>query len=128
MTTPVFKTDELNEMFVNVHGSRGGNARWLDDASMTATSSDTSVAVVTVEGDRIKVTPVSSGDAVVTVSADACPGDKVTTVSGQFGVTVTPAEAETLMFEHGYTQPLPAPKAEPSTSPVAEPDADTVTQ
>ncbi|WP_031463424.1 S-layer homology domain-containing protein [Paenibacillus polymyxa] len=62
-----------------------------DALTFTATSTDTGVATVAVNGSDLKITPVNAGTATITVTANDGNGG---TVDTQFNVTITPVIPE----------------------------------
>ncbi len=62
-----------------------------DVLTFTATSTDTGVVTVAVNGSDLKITPVNAGTATITVTADDGNGG---TVDTQFNVTITPVIPE----------------------------------
>ncbi|KKD52728.1 MULTISPECIES: S-layer homology domain-containing protein [Paenibacillus] len=62
-----------------------------DVLTFTATTTDTGVATVAVNGSDLKITPVNAGTATITVTADDGNGG---TVDTQFNVTITPVIPE----------------------------------
>ena len=62
-----------------------------DALTFTATSTDTGVATVAVNGSDLKITPVNAGTVTITVTADDGNGG---TVDTQFNVTITPVIPE----------------------------------
>ncbi|MHB0880925.1 S-layer homology domain-containing protein [Paenibacillus sp. SEL1] len=62
-----------------------------DALTYTATSTDTGVATVAVNGSDLKITPVNAGTATITVTANDGKGG---TVDTQFNVTITPVIPE----------------------------------
>ncbi|MFS8215036.1 S-layer homology domain-containing protein [Paenibacillus polymyxa] len=62
-----------------------------DALTYTATSTDTGVATVAVNGSDLKITPVNAGTATITVTANDGKGG---TINSQFNVTVTPVIPE----------------------------------
>ncbi|MCP3780677.1 S-layer homology domain-containing protein [Paenibacillus sp. MZ03-122A] len=62
-----------------------------DALTYTATSTDTGVATVAVNGSDLKITPVNAGTATITVTANDGKGG---TINSQFNVTITPVIPE----------------------------------
>ncbi|MCV9950330.1 S-layer homology domain-containing protein [Paenibacillus sp. BT-177] len=62
-----------------------------DALTYTATSTDTGVATVAINGSDLKITPVNAGTVTITVTAN---DDKGGTVDTQFNVTITPVIPE----------------------------------
>ncbi|WDZ59814.1 Ig-like domain-containing protein [Paenibacillus polymyxa] len=77
-----FKTVSLASVFADEDS---------DALMYTATSTDTGVATVAVNGSDLKITPVNAGTATITVTADDGKGG---TVDTQFNVTITPVIPE----------------------------------
>lgn len=89
-TLPADKNGRISFVFKN---KRGQPAQVQAD-SVKVTSSDDTVALLTIDGSNIFVNTQGPGVATGTLSADADLGAGVTEVSAVFDVTVTPLNAE----------------------------------